>query len=442
MRKQFQDYTNKEKLFSKDGKVLAAVSGGIDSVVMLHLLIAIGFKTGIAHCNFGLRGKESDADEKFVKTLAKKNNVPFYSVKLDTSGYASHKGISIQMAARELRYEWLEKIRKQKGYSVIAVAHHSDDAIETFFINLVRGTGIAGLHGIKPVSGKVIRPLLFTNRKDIENFAVKQKIKYREDSSNSSDKYLRNKIRHKLIPLLYELNPDAGNAVRTAIGRISNIENVYKAIVEKEKKRIVHHRNNIVFLNIKKLLALKYADAFLFECLNPFGFTGEAIKKINSSLNAEAGKKFYSSTHRLIKDRQYLLVSSLENVPVPKEYRIAEKTKTISIPVKMKFSVSEFNTAFPISRKKNIATFDFDKLKFPLVLRTWKKGDFFYPFGMKGKKKLSDFFTDLKLSIIGKENIWLLCSGNDIVWVIGYRIDNRYRITDKTQKIFVAQFEA
>jgi tRNA(Ile)-lysidine synthase len=431
-------YILKEDLFSGNDKILAAVSGGIDSVVMLHILLKEEYHIGVAHCNFCLRGKESEADEKFVKDLSENYHLPFYSAKFDTEKIAKQKGISIQMAARELRYEWFEKIRKKQGYDVIAVAHHADDSIETFFINLLRGTGLAGLHGLKQQSGKIIRPLLSVSRKEIEGYARNNKIKFREDSSNSSDKYVRNKIRHKLIPLLCELNPDAGNAIRTAAERIGVVENIYKEIVEKEKKRIIHSEKNIIFLNIKKLLSLKYAEAFLFEFLNPYGFSGETINKIKSLLSAEAGKRFYSSTHRLIKDRQFLLVSSLENVPAPKENRIAQKTRAISIPLKMKFSVAAFSKSTPVSRQKNIVTLDFDKLKFPLVLRTWGKGDFFYPFGMKGKKKLSDFFTDLKLSLIEKENIWLLCSGNDIVWVVGHRPDNRFRITAGTKKIFTA----
>lgn len=442
MLKHFQDFICKENLFFKNGKVLAAVSGGIDSVVMLHLLIDCGYKTGIAHCNFGLRGKESDTDEKFVKILSGKYNVPFYSVKFGTSGHAADKGVSVQMAARGLRYEWLEKIRKQKGYSVIAVAHHSDDAIETFFINLVRGTGIAGLSGIKPKTGNIVRPLLFASREDIEDYASKNKLKYREDSSNRTDKYLRNKIRHKLVPLLEEMNPDVKNAVGSVVERLSSIEKIYDGVVGTERKKIVSKHNNYITIDIKRLLELSCPELYLYEFVKQYGFSGDIISKIISSVHSNEGKIFYSPTHRIIKDRQTLLVTELKNDIVPLEYKIVKNTKSLISHINLEFLKKKHDKNFVILKDKNIASLDFEKLKFPLVLRRWKAGDFFYPFGMKGKKKLSDFFTDQKFSILEKENIWLLCSGKDIAWILGQRIDERYCVNEKTKRILTVRLKS
>ncbi|HNW97252.1 MAG TPA: tRNA lysidine(34) synthetase TilS [Bacteroidales bacterium] len=437
MLKKFQNFIKKEKLFSANQKILVAVSGGIDSVALCDLMHESGFEFGIAHCNFMLRDKESDGDEKFVKQLAKKINIPFFINRFETGKYADEKKISIQMAARELRYAWFEVIRKKNNYDLIAVAHHGDDEIETFFINLIRGTGIAGLHGIKVKQGNIIRPLLFTSRNEIEKYVHSKKIKFREDSSNSSDKYMRNKIRHKLIPLLKEMNPDVERSIRSAISRVSAIESVFNKVVEKEKNKIVACEKSLIKLDITELLKHDNSELYLYEYLKPFGFTGEIIDNITDSLTTDEGKIFYSSTHRLIKDRRFLIVSSILNEENSLEYFIDERTKSISAPVKMKFSVKENSPALKIKKDKRLAYLDCDKLEFPLKIRKWKTGDFFYPFGMKGKKKLSDFYTDLKFSVLDKENTWLLCNGNDIVWVVGQRTDNRYKIKPKTKKILI-----
>lgn len=431
-----------QKLFMKNDKILTAVSGGVDSVVMLHLLFAGGYKLAVAHCNFGLRGKESDEDEKFVKDLAEKIKVSFYSKKFDTEKTAKEKGISIQMAARDLRYEWLEKIRKQHGYNVIAIAHHSDDILETFFINLIRGTGIAGLSGIKPKAGNIVRPLLFASRVDIENYALKNKIKYREDSSNHTDKYLRNKIRHKLIPFLQELNPDVKNAIGSVVDRLSGIEKIYDEIVRTEREKILQKHKSHIAIDVKRLLELSCPELYLYEFIRQYGFSGDVIAKIISSLHLNEGKVFYSSTHRIIKDRQNLLITELNNEIVPLEYKITKNTKSLISHVNIEFLKKRHDKNFVILKDKDIAFLDFEKLKFPLVLRRWKAGDFFYPFGMKGKKKLSDFFTDQKFSILEKENIWLLCSGKDIVWVVGQRIDDRYCVKEKTKWILTVRLKS
>ena len=441
MLKHFQSFIKEDKLFSKDDKILVAVSGGIDSIALCYLVNDAGYSFGIAHCNFQLRGEESDGDEKFVKQLAKDFGVNFHVKKFETKKYSEENNISIQMAARELRYSWFEEIREENKYHSVVVAHHLDDETETFFINLVRGTGIAGLHGIKPKIGNIIRPLLFTNRTEIEKYINKKKIKFREDSSNSSDKYLRNKIRHQFIPLLKEINPDIKDSLSSTIARIGKIENIFNEVVEKEKNKIITKVESLIKLDIKAILKLNEKEIYLYEFLKPYGFNGDMISKIISSLKAESGKIFLSSSHKLVKDRKYLLVTSLDNIAKKKNFKIKANIKSIKVPIKLKFSVSEINKNLKIQNNKNIATIDFDKLNFPLTLRTWEAGDFFYPIGMKGKKKLSDFFTDIKLSLFEKENIWILCNGSEITWIVGHRIDDRYKVTEETKNIINIEFD-
>jgi len=436
---QFKEFIKKEKLFTRKHKILAAVSGGMDSVVLCYLLHKAGFDFGIAHCNFQLRGKESDKDEKFVSQLAGYFQVPYYIKKFDTQTYIKKHKVSVQMAARELRYSWFEEIRMKNSFDYLAVAHHQNDEIETFFINLIRGTGIAGLHGIKAKTGNVVRPLMFAGKKEIEEFAKKNNISFREDSSNSSLKYLRNKIRHKLIPMLKKLNPDIEDAVKSGIQRIRQMEGVFHEIVEEKKKDIVKQEGGFVRFEIRKLLSLPHNELFLFEFLKPYGFSGDIIKKISKSLKGISGKKFYSSSHILVKDREHLIIYPISKTSGYKEFKIYENTKEIKAPLYLKFKKLNISKNFEVMKDSKIAMLDFDKLSFPLMLRKWQKGDYFYPFGMSGRKKLSDFFTDLKLSLPDKENAWLLCNSNDIVWIAGYRIDNRYRITGKTKRVFVAE---
>lgn len=426
------------KLFNKKRRILVAVSGGMDSVVLCRLLHEAGYKTGIAHCNFNLRGKESDGDEKFVIKLAGSLNIPLYLARFSTLKYAEEKGVSVQMAARELRYFWFEKIRIENRFDYIATAHHQDDETETFFINLIRGTGIAGLHGIKAKAGKIVRPLLFAGKKDIEEYVEKNKIKFREDSSNLSEKYLRNRIRLKLIPLLKEMNPDIEKTLKRDIGRLRQTEDILKNIIEEKKQEIIKQDAGIIKLDIAKLQALNHTGLFLFEFLKQYNFTGDIIDMIAAGLNATTGKLFYSSTHRLVKDREYLLLSPVAADKTEQTYYIGEGDKELKTPVHLKFRTVSISENIEISKEKNTGMFDYSKLHFPLTVRKWKKGDYFYPFGMKGKKKLSDFFTDLKLSLNDKENTWLLCSGNDIIWVIGYRTDNRYRVKEM-DKTFIAR---
>lgn len=441
MLKEFNTYIKKEKLFSKTDTILLTVSGGIDSIVMCELFHQAGLKFGIAHCNFQLRGDESDTDELFVEELAEKYNVQFHSVAFDTSAYAKKNKLSIQLAARKLRYEWFEEIRTQFDYKYIATAHHQDDSIETFFINLIRGTGISGLHGILPKQNYIIRPLLFSGKEQIELFAKKNKLKHREDSSNASDKYVRNKIRHQLIPVLKELNPNISQTIAEDIQRLSDTEKVYKKEITNKRSKIIKEDKNGLQISIKELKKLKPIEPYLFEFLYPLGFNSATIDEIIESLNGQSGKQFFSPTHRLIKDRDFLIVENGKwKMGNGKSHSIKKSQKSlIAEELKLNFKSVSKTANYKLQTTNEATNIDFDKLQFPLEIRKWEKGDTFYPLGMKGKKKLSDFFIDKKISIAEKENTWLLTSANKIVWVIGLRLDDRFKVTDKTTKIYFVE---
>ena len=433
----FIDYIKKNKLFSPSEKIILAVSGGIDSLVMCELFSQSDFSFSIAHCNFKLRGNESDEDELFVKNMAIKLKVNFYCKKFDAKKYASENRISIQMAARELRFNWFNDLLKKYFpiYKYIATAHHLDDQTETFFINLIRGTGISGLHGIKPKQGNIIRPLLFARRSDIENFANANNLSFREDSSNKSNKYIRNKIRHKLLPLIKEINPEFDYLIQKNIENFKETEEIFKHEISRQKKTIIKEENGIIYFSIYKLLKLKPLRTYLYEFLKPLGFSISIIEDIIDSIKNISGKQFFSPTHRLIKDREFLIISQINKSKKHTIFNVSEEDKIIFEPLKLTFKKIEFNSKVNLKSSKNIALFDFDKLKFPLIIRKWKNGDFFYPFGSNSKKKLSDYFIDNKFSINEKEESWLLCSEEKIIWIIGHRIDNKFRISKITKSI-------
>ena len=441
----FTTYLKKEKLFPKTDTILLTVSGGIDSIVMCELFHQAGLKFGIAHCNFQLRGEESDTDELFVEELAEKYDVQFHSVSFNTAAYAKKNKLSIQLAARKLRYDWFEEIRSQFDYNYIATAHHQDDSIETFFINLIRGTGIAGLHGILPKQNSIIRPLLFTNKKEIELFAKKNKLKFREDSSNASDKYVRNKIRHQLIPLLKELNPNIHQTIADDIQRLSETEKVYKKEITNKHSKIITEDKNGTRISIKALKKLNPIAPYLFEFLYPLGFNSSTTDEIIESLNKQSGKQFFSATHRLIKDRDFLFIESRNKTKESRQLKDSthlitkSQKKLITEDLKLNFKSVLKTANYPLHTTSESTNIDFDTLQFPLEIRKWFKGDVFYPLGMNRKKKLSDFFIDKKLSIPEKENCWVLTSNKEIVWVIGYRLDNRYKVTDTTKKIYFVE---
>lgn len=432
----FKNFMVNELDVSTSAKILVAVSGGIDSMVLAWLFKQSDFECGIAHCNYQLRGVESDRDETHVRDFAAKNFIPFYSKRFDTKAFADEKGWSIQMAARELRYEWFEKVREENGYDYIAVAHHRDDSVETFLLNLVRGTGIGGVQGIKVRYNKVIRPLLFTNKEEITHFSIVHKIAYREDQSNTSLMYKRNRIRHQVIPILKELNPSLIDTILQNTAYLTNVERVYLNEIEREKKRLLKGKSTEVYISIDELKELNPLEAYLYEFLKPFGF--KKVDDIIDNLDLESGKQFFSDTHRLIKDRNELIISPILENEATDRFLIQKEDEKIEKPAKISFQTISIDD-FELKTSKNLASIDFDKIEFPLTLRKWQKGDYFFPLGMKGKKKLSDFFTDQKLSLLEKENTWILCSGTEIIWVVNQRLDDRFKVTDNTKKVYLVE---
>ncbi|MEI6864528.1 tRNA lysidine(34) synthetase TilS [Flavicella sp.] len=429
MLKRFQKHLDKNFPCLYKSKLLIACSGGLDSTVLAHLFQKSNFNFSLAHCNFTLRAKESDKDESFVKNLGSFLNCNVYSIKFKTNEYANENKLSIQMAARELRYSWFEKIVKKHKLNYTLTAHHKDDVLETFLINFTRGTGLDGLTGIPEVNGHVIRPLLPFTRKEIQDYAEKNKILWREDVSNSSIKYFRNKIRHQIVPLLKELNPNFFKSFDNTLNNLQDSKTlVQERIDELNKKLISKNKDGTLSISIPEILNLKDIKANIYEILKPFGFIN--WKDINSILKAQTGKQLISKSHRLLKNRDELIISSIEKV-TDTIYEIPEKAKSISKPIPLKFK----NVEEPEKFSNNKAYIDKEKLNHTLHVRKWKKGDYFYPIGMNGKKKLSNFFKDSKMSLLEKEATWLLCDGDHIVWIIGNRMDNRYKITSKTISI-------
>lgn len=438
MLKRFQEYIQSVFSIPAGSRILVAVSGGIDSMVLLHLIHASGFKAIVAHCNFGLRGKESDDDEALVRETAAKYNLPFFIEFFQTAEYARARKISIQMAARELRYEWLEQIRSDCDYSCIAIAHNLDDNIETMLLNLTRGTGIKGLSGIPMRSGYIIRPLLFAKREEIQEYARTNNISFREDSSNTDDKYRRNFIRHKIIPLFRELNPSFTETAGNLIENLNSVKDLYLKEMQKLQKMAVEVIPGETRISIQVLREMENPTLFLHEYLSPLGFSPRIIYQVVQTFDSEPGKIFYSSTHKLIKDRDFFLLAKRDSATETRYY-IDEDITELHQPLDLFIEIKEWKEGFIIPGDSSIACLDFHELHFPLILRKWQKGDYFQPLGLQGLKKLSDFFIDKKLSLIEKANTWVLASGNKIVWVIGHRIDERFKIKPGTSKIWLAR---
>lgn len=432
MLQNFLDFIKLENIFNTNDKILLGVSGGIDSVVMVDLFARTGFDFGIAHCNFGLRSDESEEDQSFVELLAQKYNVPYYTKIFETNAYAKDHSISIQMAARELRVEWFEEIILNHGFSFYATAHHLDDQIETILNNFFRGTGISGLHGILPKQGNLIHPMLFCLRKQIEEYANQQKLKFRVDSSNRKAEYTRNKIRHQLIPQIKDIYPSYQKTITDNIQRFKQIENIYREQIQNKTGDLIITKDKYIHISIEKLRSLKSSETYLYEIIKPFGFNYTNAVEIINSFYSSSGKLFLSSTHKITKDRTELIIEKRGNNK-NREYTIEKDSTNHVQPIKLKFQSQDITPDFNFSKDRNIANLDAAKLKFPLVLRKWENGDYFFPLGMNQKKLLSDFFIDNKISIPDKEQTWLLVSDGQIAWVIGQRIDNRFKITGNTK---------
>lgn len=431
----FIQYVKEHNLFENNQTILLAVSGGIDSMILCDLFLKSNFKFAIAHCNFHLRGEESNRDERFVREYAQKNNIKIHVKDFDTYSYMKEKGKSMQVSAREMRYSWFNELLKEEGYSYIATGHHIDDSIETFFMNILRGTGIAGLHGILQKVNLVIHPLLFTGRAEIVNYQKENKLEFVEDSSNATTKYTRNKIRHELIPLVKEIAPNFDKIISKEIERFRETEVVFRSVINDAKTELLEIENQTIKISIEKLKSYVPQKIFMYEILSDFGFNEATINSIEDALLETSGKQFYSETHRLVKDRDYLLI--VKNKPQNlNQYLIEESQTSVYSPIILHMEILKDLQYVKIPKNKEVAMLDYDKLTFPLILRKWKKGDSFFPYGLQGEKKISEFYKNLKYSILDKENQWLLCSENDIIWVVGQRIDDRYKITKSTKTIY------
>ena len=415
--------------FLKEKKLLIACSGGIDSVVLTRLLKELKFDISLAHCNFSLRGKESDGDEEFVVKLADKLSVPVFTIKFQTKKYASEKKISTQMAARDLRYNWFEELLENQSFDYLLTAHHLGDDLETFFINLSRGTGLRGLTGIPNINERIVRPFLEFSRAEILQYAEEKKINWREDTSNASTDYLRNKLRLKVLPKFKELNKNILQNFKQTQKHLNESLLLVEDYMLLIKNLVLNNTEDGIEIDISQLQELPNTKALLYELLSPYGFT--TWGDISDLLKAQSGKKVFSNSYQLLKNRNSLLLSEITSEDSSESTFILEETNEIQNPINLQFEkVSEISET-----NKNTVFIDFQKLKYPLEIRKWKEGDSFYPFGMKGKKKLSKFFKDEKLSLVAKEKIRVLCVENVIVWVIGMRLDDRFKVTRTTNKI-------
>ncbi len=436
-----------EKNFQEIGskKLLLAISGGVDSMVLLDLLSKMEMKLSLAHCNFDLRGEDSDKDEALIRLEAEKYDLNLDSIRFDTKEYARLHKCSIQMAARDLRYSWFEDLLREKEYDYLLTAHHADDNMETFFINLSRGTGIDGLCGIPEKSNHILRPLLPFSKKEIISYATEQGLNWREDLSNQDSKYLRNKIRTEMIPLLLDINPSFIETFESTLNNLQGSRSIVYDRMKIVKAMVIEQgdtaNSSLTRFKVKNLSELADNSAYLHQLFHPYGF--KQYEDIRSLLEAQTGKQLYSKSHRLLKDRNYLLLSKISENDIDHTDILLNENETSvaleGVQLKMESIILTKPWSFEhISLSPETAYFDKNLLVYPLSVRKWKKGDYFYPIGMSGRKKLSKFFKDEKYSLLEKENIWLLCSGTQIIWVIGKRMDDRFKVSNKTKNILKA----
>ena len=454
---QFHLYINRYNLIAEGDKLILALSGGVDSMVLADLLLKLKVEFVAAHCNFHLRGEESDGDEKFVRDYAERNGIQCFVKHFETEKYAAEQGISIEMAARDLRYAWFEQLRQQLGYDKIAVAHHADDQAETFFINLLRGAGLNGLKGMKPQNGVIIRPLLWASREQIRKYAVENHIVWREDHTNAESVYLRNKIRNRLLPTFDELHPEARHGLHKSLEHLSAENELYRVLLKEKLAQIVEQDGDVqrfpysAFLDCfvprndaKRMQENKvpepvegpaYTFQLLFEWLRQYGFNTDQCHFIYDAIGTGFGNQYFSPAHCVVIGRDDLQLSEIKE-KTDDEIQIQIGEEEILSPIHLRFSKMEKTADFIINKSSDVAQLDFDKLRFPLTLRHWRHGDRFCPLGMKGSKLLSDFFVDQKFTEYQKQNVWLLVSADgDILWVVGYRIDERFKILNDTKTI-------
>lgn len=424
----FRNNIKEKNLFTPENKLLLAFSGGIDSVVLAHLLLKAGYLFELVHCNFNLRGKESDTDEKFCVDFAHKIKVKIHVKQFDTRSYMKIKKLSVQMAARELRYRLFKELTLHHHFDFILTAHHASDNVETLLINLIRGTGLHGLQGIPEKQNNIIRPLLFASKEEIYNYAIKNKLKFRHDSSNDEKKYARNLLRHDVIPVLKKLNPSLETTFASNICLFKQSWEVINEFCEQKKKEMVKQKNTQLNISIQQLIRENAADLLLHEWLSPLGFNPTQTRQIYSCLPQHLpGKKFTSKTHRLLIDRTAILIEPLQAFTENHNYLIRTKNDFKKIPL---FSKSEILDSCPIDSDSTTGLFNYGKIQFPLTIRSWEKGDKFTPLGMKGTKKISDYLIGLKMPLFEKNKVLVLVNADkEIIWLIGLRISEKFKIS-------------
>jgi tRNA(Ile)-lysidine synthase len=412
--------------FLKGKSLFLAVSGGMDSMVLLDLFQQLDYEIAVLHCNFSLRDLESDGDAEFLNEYCENQQIPLFIKKFDTNQFAKEAKLSIQVAARKLRYDWFYEQLEEKEFGYLLTAHHLEDSLETFLINLTRGTGLEGLTGIPIQNDKIIRPLLPFSRAEIEDYIRENNLQWREDSSNASDKYFRNKVRHAIVPVLKELNPNLLSSFQNTVQNLQQAQSLVEDASKLVFQMVVQEENNQMKINLIELLKLPNYSAYLYQWLKDFGFT--AWDDITDLVTAQSGKQVFSDTHVLLKDRDFLILYAKEINSLHEEFFINKGLQEVKVPLNITF----FNVSTISNSNSNTIFVNEDFLQFPLVIRKWQEGDYFYPIGMKGKKKLSKFFKDEKMSLIDKSNQWILCSKNQVVWVIGKRQDDRFKLNDNS----------
>lgn len=432
----FQNHIISRFPFLAEKKLFLAVSGGLDSMVLLHLLQTLRYEIAVLHCNFQLRGLESFGDQDFIQKYCEQNNIPIFTTQFDTEAFAKDYKLSTQVAARELRYSWFYELLEERNFDYILTAHHADDNLETFIINLTRGTGLEGLTGIPEQNDKIIRPLLPFSREEILKYAEKNNIEWREDSSNASNKYLRNKIRHDLVPILKEINPNFLNAFEKTQSYLQESKEMVEDASIMIYQQVAKEAEEDIHFDLKQLKKLPNYKSYLYQWLNEFGFS--AWNDIYDLVEGQSGKQVFSDEFRLLKNRETLILSPISETALNEEFQIQENDTEVNFPLNLKLCQVD-----DITINSNKAIFvDAKKIQFPLVLRRWKEGDTFQPFGMNGKsKKVSKLFKDEKLSLIEKEKTWILSSDNQIVWIVGMRQDERFRVENTTNKILKIELQ-
>lgn len=426
MLQKFQNHINSNFSFLKDKKLLVATSGGMDSMVLVHLFQKLKLNFAIAHCNFQLRGTESDGDENFVVAYAKQNDITCFVTKFDTENYSKSHKLSTQDAARNLRYNWFNEILEQEKFDYIVTAHHADDVAETFLINLSRGTGLDGLTGIPSQNGNIVRPMLPFSRAEIEIYVSENQLQWREDSSNASDKYVRNKIRHHIIPVFKEINDSFLNSFQNTLEYLNQEHALSNDAVQMVYEKVVSEENEQLTIDISALLRYKNYKAYLYQWLYKYGFS--AWEDVYNLVDSQTGKQIFSQNYILLKNRGFLMLTRIQNIE-NQQIKIHSITEIPKFPLKL----SLCNLSDISNQMKNVIFVDENKIQFPLTIRKWKEGDYFYPSGMQGKKKVSKYFKDEKFSLFQKQDTWILESNNQIVWIIGYRADERFKVENTTQ---------